>query len=99
MKHTPGPWRVSGLVTKAFHVLNKGGYLIASVSRASAYPKAHIHNARLNAAAPELMEALQDAISRLEGFIGSDCECDNTHANNNTQCCLCGYRAILERMK
>src|ERR1039457_4862902 len=51
--------------------------------------------AYLIAAAPALLEALQDALARLESFIGSDCECDNTHEQNHTVCCLCEYRAAI----
>lgn len=43
-----------------------------------------------------LQQALQDAIYRLEDWMGTDCECDNTHANNDTECCLCQYRRTLE---
>lgn len=46
-----------------------------------------------------LAEALQDAYDRLQGFINSDCECDNTHATNETTCCLCWYRAALAKVK
>ena len=42
-----------------------------------------------------LLEALKDAASRLEDWIGADCECDNTHVANNTTCCLCQYRATI----
>lgn len=37
------------------------------------------------------VELLKDARDRLVGFIGSDCECDNTHEQNGTKCCLCEY--------
>ena len=47
---------------------------------------------------PKLIAALRDARSRLEGFIGSDCECDNTHEQNGTQCCLCEYGALLREL-
>lgn len=40
-------------------------------------------------------EALTDAISRLEDWIGTNCECDNTHEANGTTCCLCQYRETL----
>lgn len=45
----------------------------------------------------ELVALLQDAKDRLEGFIGSDCECDNTHTNNKTVCCLCEYKEALRK--
>jgi hypothetical protein len=45
-----------------------------------------------NFIAAELVELLADAADRLAEFIGSDCECDNTHEANDTVCCLCQYR-------
>lgn len=45
----------------------------------------------------ELLIALKDAKNRLQDFIESDCECDNTHASNNTQCCLCEYAEIIHK--
>lgn len=77
-------------------------------------PRAEVlANAHLIAAAPvtaaerdhlrtintELLAALEDATSRLEGFIGADCECDNTHAANGVVCCLCEYRAAIAKAK
>ena len=44
------------------------------------------------AAPPEAVRLLQDARQRLIGSIGSDCECDNTHAASGVKCCLCQYR-------
>lgn len=55
------------------------------------------NNTTVMAAARELLEALQDATSRLEEWIGSDCECDNTHKQNNTVCCLCEYRQAIAK--
>ena len=48
---------------------------------------------------PKLVEMLQDALLRLGDWIGSDCECDNTHEANDTRCCLCEYRALLDRVE
>ena len=48
----------------------------------------------------KLLAASKDALSRLEDWIGSDCECDNTHEANGTKCCLCELReAISEANK
>ena len=54
-------------------------------------------NARLISAAPELLVSLKDALSRLEEWIGTDCECDNTHEQNGTTCCLCQYRTAIAK--
>lgn len=45
----------------------------------------------------ELLEALKDARSRLQEFIGADCECDNTHEQNGTTCALCSYNAAIAK--
>lgn len=42
-----------------------------------------------------LERMLADAHDRLAGFIGFDCECDNTHENNGVTCALCQYAAVL----
>ena len=47
----------------------------------------------------ELLGLLQDALSRLEDWIGTDCECDNTHEADNTMCCLCLYRAAITKAR
>lgn len=43
----------------------------------------------------ELEAALLDALERLVDLGASDCECDNTHEQNGTECCLCQYRRVL----
>ena len=43
----------------------------------------------------KLIANLKDATFRLESWIGTDCECDNTHAAVGRQCCLCEYRTVI----
>lgn len=43
-----------------------------------------------------LPTALSTVITRLEGAMETDCECDNTHEANHTVCGLCQYRQALE---
>ena len=50
-----------------------------------------------NLIATELLELLDDATNRLGEFIGTDCECDNSHEENNTVCCLCQYRTAIAK--
>jgi hypothetical protein len=56
-QHTPGPWRVSGKAT-----INAGRSWIASVSTSN-----RDANARLIAAAPDLLAALEKARNTLAG--------------------------------
>lgn len=76
MSHTPGPWHVElgGFVysatKKVADVGLNGGYF---ASRTSPEPE-RTANARLIAAAPELLEALEDAASR-------KCGCGHPHCN------------------
>jgi hypothetical protein len=55
-QHTPGPWRVSGKAT-----INAGRSWIASVSTSN-----RDANARLIAAAPDLLAAAQGALNYIE---------------------------------
>ena len=58
MKHTPGPWHIN-VIADSHYVLSKSGYVLAKISDLSAYKEAHADNARLMAAAPDLLAALQ----------------------------------------
>ena len=65
LKHTPGPWKVitCGGTTieneKDFHVVSNGKEFICST-----WGKPNIPNARLIAAAPEMLEELIEALDR-----------------------------------
>ncbi len=63
VEHTKGPWRVTG-TAQDFVVRNKGAIYVAGIGRAQGdgQPEA---NARLIAAAPELLEACRNAQMRL----------------------------------
>ena len=56
--YTPGPWKVSALGSGLL-IENAAGYVIARISVLLAYRRQHRANARLIAAAPELLQALQ----------------------------------------
>ena len=63
-KHTPGPWFVTGNMTRYVEARIGGGLIqeIAAVGPTSAddgYGQQQIANARLIAAAPDLLEALE----------------------------------------
>jgi len=65
-KYTPGPWKVNeqGNVEQ-----NNGGYhLLAIMSQASYMAKEREGNAQLISCAPEMLDALKQAIQEYEGF-------------------------------
>lgn len=57
--HTPGPWHVCDMITNAAHVASKSGFVIAAVGGNGAYERAQPANARLIAAAPDMLAALE----------------------------------------
>jgi hypothetical protein len=67
-KHTPGPWTLRTNSEKHHAILDEGGFPRAEVfsaHRSSEARKAEaLANARLIAAAPELLEALKDVYTR-----------------------------------
>jgi len=64
-KHTPGPWRVEGNQERAFHISTDnvmvGPYVVAGGIVACDIE--HEPNARLIAAAPEMLEALREMLA------------------------------------
>jgi len=71
-KHTPGPWQHSAKLSasenhRGFTVWNSDGWGLADVQPADEDGREGEANARLIAAAPELLEALQAVVSQLEG--------------------------------
>ena len=79
MKHTPGPWRISGL--SAHVVVDSNSVVVADMRREGDHPATDAlcaANARLIAAAPELLEAAETILSALvvesEGLEDFDAE-------------------------
>jgi hypothetical protein len=68
MKHTPGPWVVDPAVRQGFTVYApKEGFIVGTQDEEGRYGAIESEaNARLIAAAPDLLEALQQATSALE---------------------------------
>lgn len=60
-KHTPGPWCVEGVGIRALVRAGTSGVIVAVRHRLSA--QENEANARLIAAAPELLEALENILS------------------------------------
>lgn len=73
-KHTPGPWATKEVNDKGAHVLwvmpiKANGHYVAEVGVNSPDAQA---NARLIAAAPDLLEALEHALAELEQTANSE---------------------------
>jgi hypothetical protein len=84
MKPTPGPWRIAGTMTKYIEASLGNGWVqeVASVGPTdhdNGYGQQHEANARLIAAAPDLLEALEDCLRVVE-FLASD-SCPTTIQN------------------
>jgi len=67
-KHTPGPWRVEDV----FFIFGPDQHQTADSRTWSRTPEEDEANARLIAAAPELLEALQEALVLFEGYDEND---------------------------
>ena len=73
-KHTAGPWRVrdagrSGNVIR-FEVYSPGGHIRGIDDPAQITASEALANARLIAAAPDLLESLRRCVSALDGLLG-----------------------------
>lgn len=72
--HTPGPWTV--LDHHGVHVLADGGLTVATVAYQLDFARVpgsvQIQNARLIAASPDLLEALEEAVTE-ESAYGNGC--------------------------
>ena len=71
-EHTPGPWCVSdGNLLRVTNINKKHPVVVCGVHRNGKYGGKvcgdPLANARLIAAAPDLLEALQNAVNHLEG--------------------------------
>ena len=69
-KHTPGPWAYHNTPTPFIYV-NAGGLPICQIYTSTAHGQSmgeQFANARLIAAAPELLEALQKMLPELRGL-------------------------------
>lgn len=70
MKHTPGPWRVTDLCDCGYDVVAANGRIVANVTVDEGPDENTMDaednaNAKLIAAAPQLVEALREEISQL----------------------------------
>lgn len=68
-KHTPGPWEVDAIDSTTIQIKAEGA-VVAEVASASAFTRLSEEqraNARLIAAAPELLDALQNFADQMDG--------------------------------
>lgn len=68
MAHTPGPWGISGLDPR--HVDTRGGQMCIDCTKSGPSKAVDAANARLVAAAPELLSALRAMLA--DGGVLSD---------------------------
>jgi hypothetical protein len=63
--HTPGPWRVEVCSNGVLSVQHPAGYVVDDIDCGSDDP-CSVHDAHLIAAAPDMLEALEEVLSFLE---------------------------------
>lgn len=75
-KHTQGPWEASGRYVRTPLTEEGGGWMIADCRDVSLPSDEVRANARLISAAPELLEALEAMVERIEYY--AECKADGT---------------------
>ena len=93
---TPGPWHVSG---NGYVVADVNATIVADVPSPDVYDPAgrkRDANARLIAAAPEMLALLREWAV----FAGDDCQCfdDQAIADTNERCVPCRTSALLAKI-
>ena len=94
MKHTKGPWlwkqsRGNNIYEHKVYSQKKIFETVANLD--GEIRERTIANAKLIAAAPDLLEALNGLIEIM------DCECDNTHEQNKTVCRVCWAKQAIQK--
>ena len=90
MTHTPGPWRIEGTRdSDEFWVVKNEGP-VCEISQTFGYPDADEANARLIAAAPDLLAALTRLHHALSDIINAsdNCECGARDSGDYCKCPL-----------
>lgn len=99
LKATPGPWFISGSMTKYVEARIGGGWVqeVAACGPTDADGGYGVHqqaNAHLIAAAPELYEALEETMSRLKAVMTS-----GDYAYTAIECALHDAHAALAKAR
>jgi len=71
VKHTPGPWTARRMHTGGFDILDERGRDVVTVYGGGVETESREANARLIAAAPDLLEACQEFLPILERQLAS----------------------------
>lgn len=96
-KHTPGPWRIDPVCRTLVVGTVDPMPIIADTESASAFDvETDIANARLIAAAPEMLEALENALSQ---FNDRECNCDGEYENGRLVGHACYFHRIEQELK
>lgn len=108
MKYSPGPWRwVMDKVSGAMRLLNASGYAVFWPVRDDNMGSTHIEwrndaDARLIAAAPELLEMLAETVNVANNFgacSGAPCFMTETLGMVGACCVPCDARALIRRIE
>ena len=94
MKHTPGPWVVSSTFGKDLEIVTYSEghrFFIATVEYADR-ASVEVANANLIAAAPEMHDAIQDALQLIEWWDSHACDM----LYNSKFCTVCHVKRRLE---
>lgn len=79
IKHTPGPWRIAGKYKGdhgSFWLETEFPMPVFELVPVIGVPGEHLANARLIAAAPDLLEALQECEDYFDNRADADCDQD-----------------------
>ena len=76
IKHTPGPWRIGATPPNGEQTIGTRQGLMVAVATTGIALNETLANARLIAAAPDLLEALKLVVQDDEEWAASDMACD-----------------------
>ena len=81
VKHTPGPWKIGTPPPNGEQTIGtQSGLMVAVAVTAVNFKQQTIANARLIAAAPDLLDALQSIIEDIDSDFGTDYDYNKARA-------------------
>lgn len=98
-KHTPGPWVMSRLGPDEIHIMGMNAGTVCEIRDANGDPlDEHAEpDARLIAAAPDLLEALSDLVAMIKGCSGTSQRWPQSMWNDEDLEVLAEARAAIEK--